>query len=292
MLWANGVDFSTQLREKLYSFGFHVSFVFHFQGLKDDHVESLKTCSSDETNPLSHGYWSMNKWISLVCQSRQWTTAEAGKCLENKYVLLLGDSTTRQWYYDLVKLLGANNNLKGTELEVKTKSIPKFNTTIFWHFHPWTIGSVRKYIVNLRYEVDILDELSTINCTKYVVVVSPWAHFTQWAKSAYLERLGLLKQAILRLQTRCPGVPVVVRGPHPRLELIGAPQNLFSAADYILYKMNTIMRDTYKGIGVHYLDIWDMNLSYPDKNTIHMPHGAIQQELAMFLSYICNGEKS
>ncbi|XP_072015095.1 NXPE family member 3-like [Amphiura filiformis] len=251
----------------------------------------LNVCLPDEPNPWSHGYWSQSKWVSFVCKTRQWTRPEAGKCLQDKEIILLGDSTTRQWYTELVHLLGGNSNLKGVELVVKTKSIPAYNTTVYWHFHPWTIGSVRKYIANLKYEVDILDELSETNCSKYVIVVSPWAHFTQWRRSAYIERLGLLRLAVERLQKRCPGVPVVVRGPHPRLELVGTPSDLFSAADYILYKMNTIMRDMFYGIGVHYIDIWDLNLSYPSKNTIHMPSRAVAQEIFMFLSYLCNTGK-
>ncbi len=249
---------------------------------------SLNPCLPDLPNPLSHGYWNSSKWVSLVCKTHQWTPTEAGKCLQNKHLILLGDSTTKQWYMDLMELFEENSNLEGVEIDVKMKVIQIFNITVYWHFHPWAIGSNIKYIVDLKYEVDVIDEINETNCSKYVIVVSPWAHFTQWPRSSYVDRLKLLKLAIERLQARCPGATIIVKGPHPRLDIVRRPKNLFDGRDYILFEMNSIMRDIFSGIGAHYIDVWDLNLSHPAKNDIHMPFDVVRQELFMLLSNVCN----
>ena len=260
---------------------------------KNDSIPS-NSCLPDDADPLTHGYWHNGVWESLVCRTYQWNSRNTtGHCLRNKQVFLLGDSTTRQWYVELMKLLGEDKKLSGSELEVKKKYVSQFNLTIYWHFHPWTIGLGRKFIDNLKYEVDILDEINTesANCSDLVIVLSPWAHFTQWKKSAYVERLELLKYAVQRLMSRCGAgsLPfVVIRGPHSRLSGTKTPPTLLDGRDYILYKMNGIMRRTFRGVGAHYLDIWDMNMAYPSHKTIHMPAKVIRQEVSMMLSYLCN----
>ena len=146
-----------------------------------------------------------------------------------------------------------------------------------------------KYVKNVKYEVDILDGLKGADCSKYIAMFSLWAHFTQMPRSVYVERLQLIKASILRLQKRCPGATVVVKGPHVRFDRTEKPFKLFLAADYLLYEMNTLMRNIFRGIGVNFIDIWDMNLAYPVEKNVHMPrHPVIEQELGMFLSHVCN----
>ena len=134
----------------------------------------------------------------------------------------------------------------------------------------------------------MFDSFVNSDCN-YVIVVSSWAHFTQWTRSAIIERYLLLRQAVDRYHARCPDAPVIIKSPHAR------EHKVFDArvycSDFILNELRKIMRDIFADVpGVVYLDIWDMNLAHPAKNSVHMPEPVIEQELAMLWSYVCDCE--
>ena len=55
---------------------------------------------------VCHGYWLTDKWISLNTSHQRWTNVtDILKCLHHKRLLLLGDSTTRQWTENIAKSL-------------------------------------------------------------------------------------------------------------------------------------------------------------------------------------------
>ena len=159
------------------------------------------------------------------------------------------------------------------------------NASIRFQFHPYHLnyGQVRG-VDQVTFEVDALDGLVDPACN-YVVVVSPWAHFPQWTKVSYMERTRLLREAVLRLRLRCPHVPVVLKGPHPTTT-VAFSNNIF-ASDYIIKQIEVINSQTFKGIGVWFLPLWDLNLAHYHKNEVHMPDEVIRQELKMFLGFVC-----
>ena len=257
--------------------------------------------------PKNHGYWTDTRhddlppiWNSLICKFSQWrNTSKVKQCLRNKKLLLMGDSTTRQWLENLPALVFGNYNLDiGRFAEVS--SLPRvssqfyetMNLTVDFHFHPHAISKLEispEVLAKIRYELEILDTYPQEDCKETLgIVISPWAHFAQWTRDSFEQRLHKLKEAVDRFHSRCPQVRIVLKGPHIRDHR--SPESRLYTSDYLLQRMGVLMREIFRKTGVWFLDVWDMNASYPSRKVIHMPSFVVQQELSMFLSYICNGQ--
>ena len=251
----------------------------------------LPRCRPDQPVPRFQGYWRNGSWHSLLCaMKRDWTQREPlRECLKNKHWVLLGDSTTRQWFKSLYGLIGINvpgprDRTQGHSLFANYETL---NATLRYQMHPHAVGASPYKLKYFVFEVDVLDSLVDQLCN-YVVVVSPWAHFTQWTKQSYVERTRLLREAVLRLRQRCPDVPVVLKGPHPRTH--EAFSDHIYSSDYIIKQIEAINREFFRGIGVWFLPLWDINLAHQTPNMVHMPDDVVREELKMFLTFICESE--
>ncbi len=169
----------------------------------DNITKTLPLCKSHFQSGA--GFWRANYWVSLVCRTRQWCRFGApriGRCLENKDVYFLGDSTTRQWTFNLLNLLRAPVHVPPDDptLDFKYhKYFEHLNLNITFQFHPHIIGSKVVNLENEMYEVDIIDGLQSTDCN-FIVIISPWGYFAQWWADAYVERLRLLKASVNALK--------------------------------------------------------------------------------------------
>ncbi|XP_033646183.1 NXPE family member 1-like [Asterias rubens] len=226
-------------------------------------LNDLPRCLPDQDIPAVQGYWLNGKWHSMLCRIPDFPKDMLHKCLRDKKVILHGDSTIGQWYKDF-------NSYRS-----------------LYYFHPERVGSDIYGRKDMKYEVDVLDKLTTLDCQTYIIVLSPWAHFTVWTSESFIERTALIRNAVLRLRKRCPNILIVIKGPHPRHYPHISSHLLFS--DFLSKEMiGNTLRDGFKGTGAFYLPLWDMNLAHPAKNSVHMPHAVIVQELNMFLGYVCD----
>ena len=138
----------------------------------------------------------------------------------------------------------------------------------------------------MKYEVDVLDKLTTLDCRRYIIVLSPWEHFTLWTRESFIERMALVRNAVLRLRKRCPKIVIVIKGPHPRHFIFYS--QILEFSDYLAKENGRILMVAFKGTGAFYLPLWDLNLAHPSPNLMHMPNEIIVQELKMFLGYVCD----
>ncbi|XP_038075775.1 NXPE family member 3-like [Patiria miniata] len=246
----------------------------------------LPRCKADQPIPTIQGYWMNDKWNSLLCEFGTWTEKSSlTSCLRGQRLVILGDSTMNQWLNGLIKLLDtATVDKPGKRLWSKMH-YDSLNLTLYFQFHPYVIGSHTYKLNEMREEVDVLNGLNDADCN-YVVVISPWAHFAQWTRDSYIERVRLIRKAVIDLRHRCPDIPFVIKGPHPRDHKSWEAAMFIS--DYILTQIETINREAFGGIGAFFLPIWDMNLAYPARKNVHMPMTVIMEELKMFVGYVCD----
>ena len=255
--------------------------------------QHLPACQPDLPKPpLSLGYWRSDVWYSLAFRTKTvWAKPnEVGECLRGKDVYFLGDSTIRQWLEVLSDMMGVPFKRQNPgEKDNIYRSFDSFNTSMAYRSHPLFITSKieGKLTKKLAFEIDVLDSLQSTDCN-YVVVISSWVHFTQWTRDSYVERVGLLRDAVLKLISRCPDVKIIVTGPHPREQ--PSKESRIYNNDLIAQRLGDILENTFSQIGVLYLDVWDLNLAYPSSNNINMPRAVVQGELSMFLSYVCRGK--
>ncbi|XP_077991537.1 NXPE family member 4-like [Glandiceps talaboti] len=261
--------------------------------------ELVPDCKVDLPPTISDGYWSGNRWHSLVCKNKPWfDKTEVQRCLKGKDIYFLGDSTTRQWFQKMLEIIGYPVNVTHNNWRQRVTPIPNKYMVTGNDDYKWQIRDLKNDI-NMIYRhhaltrhseipidrfpfmVDVIDNLPSPKC-KYILVISLWAHFDTWTRESYVDRLMNIQQAIRRLRLRCPETLVAVKGPHER-------GNVFTY--WLLLDMVQTMKDVFIGHKVFFIDIWDMNFAYSvvhgHKMDIHMPMELIREEICMFLSYIC-----
>ncbi|XP_072017129.1 NXPE family member 1-like [Amphiura filiformis] len=251
----------------------------------------LPFCGPNIEIPISDGFWLDGIWTSFKCKKPSLDVQYIGECLRNKEIYLLGDSTIRQWGNVLVPLMAGHriDNVHGTETNKFVKHhVKAYNFTLTFHFHQLQIATV--YPQELpEYEVDVIDSLRSPECN-YVIVFDAGFHYVQWSREAYKDRLLHLRAASMQLLTRCPDVPIVFKGLHPRDHPYDVYMNV-AISDYIIHEMLKLTRHIFNqpGIQIYLLETWDLALSYPSANAVHMPHHTEkEEEIAMFLSYACH----
>ena len=218
---------------------------------------------------------------------KQWRNPdEISQCLQGRHLYILGGSTLRQWVTSLHNMLGVQFIQQKHEKFYMDRFIETIGVNITFRFHPQVVSGYEVDVNDLEYEVDILDGLGMGgDICNYIVALGPWAHFTQWTRESYIERLLLLRAAVERFRDRCPYVPIVVKGPHPREHYTA--ESVINSSDYILHQLGALMEEIFRDSGVWFLDVWEMNLAYPKENNVHMPFEVVEQEVDMFLSYVC-----
>ena len=257
------------------------------------------TDKADETLPrykehsLSSGFWNKSTWVSLSWENKQFRDSDSvGQCIRNKHVYIMGDSTMHLLFMALCKQLNVSSMIEnfGDKYAVPS-SVPTsiyvedYNATLFFVFHQMRNGAPRYFNISI-FEAVVLDRLHSTECN-YIVGLGFGIHFLQWSKYAFEDRLSHIVAAVNRLRSRCPDVPVFVKGPH----MSGANQfelnKAISRSDYIAKEIVDLMKKEFSRINVIFVDTWDLNLSFPSAPMIHMPEAAYRQELFLSLSQVC-----
>ncbi|XP_077994397.1 NXPE family member 3-like [Glandiceps talaboti] len=227
----------------------------------------LPPCGPDIPVPLSDGYWADNTtFVPLMCRSQQWSDEEVKTCLLNKRLYIYGGSTmgqvSRSFKFDF----------------------PIFKTFTFLALR---LGRFVQPVTSVNFESDVIDTIpqEVCNNSTAVFIVNFSFHFASWTTRPYIERLFQAKLAIVRFLNRCPGSMVLIRLSNPR-ENDQINQRVHSS-DWILYDQNRMIRRVFAGIGVRFIDVWDMVLSHHEPNVVHMPMYIIKQQVEMMLSYMC-----
>ncbi|XP_033112170.1 NXPE family member 1-like isoform X2 [Anneissia japonica] len=241
---------------------------------------NLPKCEPDQQQMLSDGYWMQSTWISFQCDTKQWSRSDIESCLRGKHVLLMGDSTTRQWYKGITKMLEFEQNwfVKADKI-IRYYDHLQLNMT--FRFHPYGMLPRISSFFDADFEANLLDKLPAERCN-YIIVISPWAHYEKWTKDTYVIRLKFIVKAVMRLIERCPNSKIAVKSPHPREK-----SDFLLNVNYFFYEIRKLMRAVFTGVRVHFIDIWDMNNAYIMPNEMHMPMPVIYQELYMFFSHVC-----
>ncbi|XP_077977081.1 NXPE family member 3-like [Glandiceps talaboti] len=230
----------------------------------------LPPCGPDLPVPMSSGYWKTNlTFIPLMCRSQTWLQEDIERCLLGKHLYFYGDSTVHQIRHHLLD------------------TFPVISSKLHVHdqFVLLRTGSRVQYYENMLFEGDLIDEIT--NCTSEIplVILNFCFHFGSWTTRAYLDRLFGAKVAIVRLFSRCSNSIVVIKLAHPR-ENLNSVQSVHSP-NVRFHDMDRMIRRVFGGIGVSFLDIWDLSMSHTSVDKVHMPPSVIRQEFYLMLSYVC-----
>ncbi|XP_006890859.1 PREDICTED: NXPE family member 1 isoform X1 [Elephantulus edwardii] len=246
--------------------------------------EIKEKCQIGMKSPVPGGYTIGGKWNTTFCNQMPLNTMKVNDCLKGKLIYLLGDSTLRQWIYYLPKVVKTLKifDLHGTGMLKKHLLLDaEQHLQIQWMKHSYPF--ITNQLYSVREEAYIPREIDKIPGDKNtVLVISLGQHFRPFPLDIFIRRVISVQKAIERLFLRSPGTKVILKTENTR-EMHIDTERFGDFHGYIQYlTMNNIFKDLNVGV----IDAWDMTIAY-NSNNIHPSDQVIENQINMFLNYIC-----
>ncbi|XP_053404776.1 NXPE family member 1-like isoform X1 [Mercenaria mercenaria] len=227
--------------------------------------EPLKRCSDYNLSLLWNtatpsGFSLQNKWIYTRCQCLNESLYKS--CLTNKTIYLLGDSTLRQWYYNIIdrfKSVPSKRKVIHTQLSYINKG---YNTRIIWSPHSMPIflsfhwSSLRDTLYSISRRIDNIPQEEHA-----IVVFQIYMHMLRYHHSVFQRRMEIIRNSVEKCLKRNKNIVFMIKSPHTFSEPVFGnptlgdyPGNVFS---YILYKVIQGLHD--KVVLLNNRDIYDLS---------------------------------
>lgn len=202
-------------------------------------------------------------WNSLQCTQTFTRSVRAyEKCLKSKPLIIVGDSTVRQFFRGILDYLDLDLK-EGINADMITKAWHKVahatskerDISLEWwpHEHPFCGAGSRR---SMR---SIASLISDIGANSTAIILVHWyLHFAVYLDhNTYREHVRNAKVAIQKLVKRSPEVKIFIKGPHATREKISLVPYDFVARymEQVLYEEFPDMQNT-----VYYLNVWDITV--------------------------------
>ncbi|XP_075061892.1 NXPE family member 3-like [Mixophyes fleayi] len=245
-------------------------------------TSNLSVCRPGQKSTQPSGFYYGNVWTSFTCLGRHFPQpSDALACLNGKDIHMFGDSTLRQWFEYLERFIPS---LKMIDLHTNYKSGPLLavdadaGLAMRWRAHGIPLRTSKTMVSDLHYEAAHIAGIGGGPHT--VVVMTLWAHFTNYPVRVYLERLDRVRQAIASLLFRSPQTTVIIKSANTGYKSI-------YGSDWLSLQLDILLRAALKGMAVTILDAWDMTSCHYLPDNIHPGPPVVRNEVDLMLSYIC-----
>ncbi|KAM4820802.1 NXPE family member 3-like isoform 2-T2 [Thomomys bottae] len=239
-------------------------------------------CHPGLPSPKPSGFYYQNKWQSLACSARSFSSVDSIlSCLAGHVIHMMGDSTMRQWWEYLrdtvpsLKPINLHSTYQvGPLMAVETAR----GIVLHWRAHGWPLRSSRTPVASLHSVAKELDGLA--GGPRVVVVFGLGAHFTTFPPSIFVRRLVGIREAVMALLAREPHTLVVIK-------LANTGYKSVYGSDWFTLQVNRLLRAAFNDLPVAFVDAWDMTSSLAVPDNIHPKRLIVQNEVAVLLSFIC-----
>ncbi|XP_061110293.1 NXPE family member 2-like [Conger conger] len=245
-------------------------------------LRTMRSRNGPIPNMTKDEYYLLSRWSSSSCQTGSFFSADAiSRCLKDKKLKLMGDSTVRQWQETLMKMLRGLKYVKPYDTHYFALAVdPKKNITVQWkmHGHPFVTGYnvVKDQCGYISREVDRV-------AVGDVVVIGVGQHFKPFPLEIFIQRLINMRKAILRLQERSPQTLVVIKLENTRE--FGSTMTHLS--DWFGYVQNLAQRKVFRDLKVVLVDAWDMTTA-ANTFAIHPNSIVVSNQISLALSHLCH----
>ncbi|XP_035693483.1 NXPE family member 3-like [Branchiostoma floridae] len=249
-----------------------------------DPLANRTRCVRGLATPQISGFYRNGVWNSLVCKNRHFSS-QAGwqQCLKGKTLNLMGDSTMRQWWEHLSRILEMKETLIPDAIHKTGPLLARDtvnNITVNFRSHGPPRRIAFTWTFHLKYVANIIDEID--GGPNDVICITMWAHFASYPEEVYRKRMEAVRAAIERLLHRSPKTLVVIKSANTR------KGNELISGEWLAYKLDSIMREIFHGINVVLVDAWEMtSAQHWHEDAIHPAEDIIVQELEFLCSFIC-----
>ena len=208
------------------------------------------------------------------------------KCLNNKVIYYLGDSTTRKFFFVTAELM----KLKVVEFrEDKTASqqpkvaydakTKKQNLTIYFRCH----GPPMQSIGSSDSRPFIADTISNIPVggKDVVVVFNLGMHLIRFEPSMYIQRLHVIRKAIVRHHEKFPDTKFIVKG-------FNVATNDYFCWEWTMYRFEQILKAVFTNMNnVVFLKLWDSTTAWPLVD-VHPPNPVANKQWFIMHRLMCD----
>jgi hypothetical protein len=251
----------------------------------DDDTIIKKPC---RPQPLvrARGHWLGTKWVNWDCSLGSVHDQVWRRCLANKRLYFIGDSTVRQLYLSVRDSFGFPRIYSRDEVthELKTTYIKLHNTTIRYDQHglPWLTPNGINF-TSVDFTTDLLDAIPAHG--NEIIILSTIHHFVLMPPEGFRLRLQQIIDALRRMRNRRKGrrIPVVFRTANPRQ---------FSSLSLNAYKIkwyNEVAVEMFvkSELDVVVYDVFDMIASGGNPEGLHQSDFVISIQLSHIFGLLC-----
>uniref|UniRef100_A0A8C5QND1 NXPE C-terminal domain-containing protein n=1 Tax=Leptobrachium leishanense TaxID=445787 RepID=A0A8C5QND1_9ANUR len=246
-------------------------------------AEVMTKCRFGMLPPFPSGYFLQNIWHAFFCNLSSYEPlSQIDKCLTGKMIYLMGDSTLRQWieYFPSRLKNLAFFNLHGSGMH---KLAIDLNRNIFMQWKKHGLPFLVTGFYNVKGHTTVANEIDQLSGGSHtVIVITIGHHLRPFPLTLVIKRLLNVRKAIERLFLRSPDTNVIIKSENTR-EINTDVERYSDFHGYIQYML---VKDIFKGLNVGVIDTWDMTIAFGSYN-LHPPNIVIENQINMFLSYIC-----
>ncbi|KAL4223410.1 Neurexophilin [Mactra antiquata] len=236
------------------------------------------------------GLWYNDTWQTPYCEHVIMTKLEHyRKCLRGKTIVILGDSTNRQ-YADFIvqKILGINGKFVQNQVGVQGQyhnyenMYIKDNITVIYLKHEMPYhnpGFTKSGIISIP---TLIDNYATQNISDLVLLANYNSHYTAYPFSVYRNRQRALKEAYKRLSIANPKAKLFLKTPHLVIDDYRWFDSYRQLVNQQIVRQEFVdMRDK-----IVLLDTWAISVTH-NVQMLHPVGQAMLSQIIQFLAYIC-----
>ena len=210
------------------------------------------------------------------------SVAAYSKCLENRRIQIIGDSTSRQWLFVLEKMMKYVTTDKFRNHRPIVTVNKKLNSTIFWYTHGYpflhpTKANNRGFSKPPHVYLDKLPK----GCNNFIII-NLYLHFIVYTPDVLQRQAHALVKSIHKLLERSPNVTIAFKGFH------AFQDGLLFFDDYWASVQEVIIRREFASLRdkVIYFDCWDMTVSVENKD-FHNSYAVDTEMVHSLLNLMC-----
>ncbi|XP_048883959.1 NXPE family member 3-like isoform X6 [Brienomyrus brachyistius] len=235
-------------------------------------IREHKKCAPNLDTPVPSGFFFEDRWTSLVCHTKVFSSSDVIRCLTGKQIHMMGDSTLRQWFEYLGK---AVPTLKPLNLHTSGKSGPlmivdtESGILITWRAHGLPLRTNKTPMADLHYITNEIDNLA--GGERMVIAFDIWAHFTTYPLAFYVNRLVIIRRSVVSLLQRAPRTLVIIKSANTGYKDV-------YGSDWLSWQLDCTLRAMFQGLPVVLIDTWQMTSCHYSPENIHPVSIVIENE--------------
>ncbi|XP_030623467.1 NXPE family member 3-like [Chanos chanos] len=245
-------------------------------------IGATEKCKPGMPTPVPAGFYLEDVWTSRVCNIHHFKSADMEKCLKNKLIYMMGDSTTRQWFEFFETIIPS---LKRVNIHTDKKLGPlmaihmKNNIVLNWRAHGLPLSFAKMAVADLHYISNEIDGMAGGRDT--IIVFDIFAHVVFHPLTFYAHRVSRIRQSVIALLKRAPETKVIIKSGNTR------ETKDVIANDWYYMQQNIIMKEAFRDLPVIYMDIFQMTSCHYAKEDVHPAPVIVANAIDIFLSFVC-----